>query len=233
MERKERLFTLLELLVVVAVIALLTAMLLPALGKAKQTAMGAICNSNLRQIGVGLVCYANDYGGFIPSARTNKTLMLNENGGYVSRSSILCPSVTHAISSADWCYNPILNERGVGAWCANHFSANGVGLLPAPPAGVPHEWSYPKLEACAQPSAVANLTDASVSYAWGSWATFTLIWGNSAHLDMEGTPTLGGIGVGAMNGAEGRAYRHVRTSPALFFDSHVEASAFPNRSCHQ
>lgn len=50
--RSGRLFTLVELLIVIAVIALLTAMLLPALRKAKESGMSVVCMGNLRQIGI-------------------------------------------------------------------------------------------------------------------------------------------------------------------------------------
>ena len=51
-------FTLLELLVVVAVISLLLAMLLPALSAATEAGRSAVCASNLRQLGVGVYAYA-------------------------------------------------------------------------------------------------------------------------------------------------------------------------------
>ena len=59
-------FTLLELLVVVAIISILAALLLPALALAKEKAQKVACLSNLRQVGLAIQCYASDSSGKIP-----------------------------------------------------------------------------------------------------------------------------------------------------------------------
>lgn len=57
-------FTLLELLIVVAIIALIASMLLPAIGRAKQQAKLARCTANLRQVGLATRMYLDDSGGW-------------------------------------------------------------------------------------------------------------------------------------------------------------------------
>lgn len=88
-------FTLIELLVVIAIIAILAAILFPVFARARENARKSSCASNLKQIGLGIAQYNQDYQRFVAYGQNednNPRVLLNP---YIKSNQIwVCPSET-------------------------------------------------------------------------------------------------------------------------------------------
>jgi prepilin-type N-terminal cleavage/methylation domain-containing protein/prepilin-type processing-associated H-X9-DG protein len=131
-------FTLIELLVVIAIIGILAAILFPVFGRARENARRSTCQSNLKQIGLGIVQYGQDYDGMLMPVGTGSPT--NSSGGPGGRGSwaqriypyvknvqiFVCPSNIYAPIPRDAAltippYYPAVN----GGYAANwHYLSN-------------------------------------------------------------------------------------------------------------
>jgi prepilin-type N-terminal cleavage/methylation domain-containing protein/prepilin-type processing-associated H-X9-DG protein len=137
--RSQRAFTLIELLVVIAIIAILAAILFPVFARARENARRSGCMSNLKQIGLGLMQYVQDYDEKFPIRRhgtdnsTGPFVMIQP---YVKSLQILqCPSQPDpqdtnpgSAQFTDYLYNRLL-QRGDGGGTDNlPFSLAAIEL---------------------------------------------------------------------------------------------------------
>jgi len=114
---KTRGFTLVELLVVIGIIAVLVAMLLPALNKARTAATTTSCQSQLRQIGFYLNIYTNDNKGWLPHPGWGGWFPLDGTGHNMSWAERL------VLGRASW---QIVNNWN------SHYPVTGKGLFRCP-----------------------------------------------------------------------------------------------------
>lgn len=84
-------FTLIELLVVIAIIAILAAILFPVFGRARENARRSSCQSNLKQIGLGIAQYTQDYDEKMPASYYDDTTAPANAGGTMSWASLSMP----------------------------------------------------------------------------------------------------------------------------------------------
>jgi len=117
-----RAFTLIELLVVIAIIATLAALLLPALGRTKESGRAAVCLSNLHQVGLALQLYVQDNNNRMPSMDDRSITTTNAFpppdvvlSNYLGNPNILrCPSDTRQLfetTRSSYSWNPTLNGQ--------------------------------------------------------------------------------------------------------------------------
>jgi prepilin-type N-terminal cleavage/methylation domain-containing protein/prepilin-type processing-associated H-X9-DG protein len=132
-----RAFTLVELLVVIGIIAVIAAIVFPVLSGAREKARQTECASNLRQLGMASLMYAQDSDGrFPPFRNTNPGPDCDHTGGIANGWGYCAPALLHAAlfpyagESRVWfCPSDPVAGQVSNAWWVNHrFSSYAFGF---------------------------------------------------------------------------------------------------------
>ena len=213
-------FTLIELLVVIAIIAILAAILFPVFARARENARRASCQSNVKQILLGVIQYTQDYDEKYPPAYTYVPVSpypvvdtwYTSTYPYVKSTQIYkCPSDSSSTISS---YTPRITPDGFVISYAQNVKIGGEGTAVS-------------LAAVQSPATLVYMSDAGAA-ADGPNGTVQL----TSPAKVGGLRILADVGYTALSSAAGGDWngpspRHLETTVTGYADGHVK-SVRPN-----
>lgn len=230
--RKKRAFTLIELLVVIAIIALLASILFPVFARARENARKTSCLNNMKQIGLGLLAYTQDFDElfvadwFGPDTGPTDP----ENTGarrykwmdaiypYVRSEQLFnCPSHSFTGNFKPYKYfaNLTAPATSYGSYVINHSyrgCANGSSIC-----GAGGPWTPPVSHPISSVDEMVSQSSVAVSS--------TTVWVMDGNGDFYFGPASGVIGPSSSDPRtmQNAVERHLSTINTLFVDGHVKA----------
>ena len=195
---KNSAFTLIELLVVIAIIAILAAILFPVFARARENARRSSCLSNLKQIGLGMIQYTQDYDETMPqtswggvSGQGSRFFWMDAIQPYVKSTQLFtCPSRANTFGGADYTQYVPIAQRGI----LNQFGTYGInntyydmktygGMVHSGPAGQ----SLAKQDA---PATTIMAVETNATLGKAEWGAGTVL---SFKTEADADPACGGV----------------------------------------
>ncbi len=163
-------FTLIELMVVIAIIAVLAALLFPVFASARRESYRAPCTANLRQIGIAARLYAQDYGGYYPNGSDGSRgygdiadkgpRYMDQLAAYVSSEAVYHCPIDHGMRVSEISYDsPEVGLPTRFAALRTSYSYEDTGSFPDP---------VPEDDTGGRDATTAQFWDASGSWHAGS-----------------------------------------------------------------
>jgi prepilin-type N-terminal cleavage/methylation domain-containing protein/prepilin-type processing-associated H-X9-DG protein len=230
-------FTLIELLVVIAIIAILAAILFPVFAKAREKARQITCSSNMKQIGLAMIQYVQDYDENYPLNTFNWQYTVDATQANAEWNTVIAPyikagDVNHRVGGVYSCSSfPIPNQANqyhvrFDIFGASNTTSRSIAVIPAP------------AEKIMLVEAGTNGSAAAGNWGYPQFPTGEYAWSNGG-LTAANNYTNPVNNVDLVNGdcdSSGTAtpwaacpqmprYRHTNSSNFLFLDGHVKSKA--------
>jgi prepilin-type N-terminal cleavage/methylation domain-containing protein/prepilin-type processing-associated H-X9-DG protein len=239
--RSKDAFTLIELLIVVAIISLLAAILFPVFNRARENARRTACQSNLRQMGLATLQYCQDYDDVLPGESTSDQpvpltgnrvqLWMDLIYPYIKNQQVfMCPNdLGQAPNGLPSVYRYATNRTvapengyGYGSYGINRAYSNQRSY--AHPPAADYRYGPTKLSRLPVPAATIWITDSwSTRFTVGQYGGWDPVIGT---VDPYGKALKGGfpfLFCGGPTSTCGIVARHLELAPVLFCDGHVKS----------
>ncbi len=239
---KPRGFTLIELLVVIAIIAILAAILFPVFARARENARRASCQSNLKQIGLGVIQYTQDYDEKYPRAyygypdpsgagQPGNDIIkdykwMDVVQPYVKSTQVFnCPSDSFSgATHRAYVFPPTNRDNALQEFGSYHANQGytGLGAQNGGPLGANATFEGASLSSIADTSGTIMVSDAAGDNANASFSTLDA--GNNFSIATVGGQKLVRTApAGGVTQDSGPIERHLETTNILYVDGHVKA----------